>query len=70
MIRIRFSHYEISENFVFDMEDDIDSICRKFSIQSKKQEQNLIDTLKQTCKKIVKDRTGKKPYTTINISRL
>ena len=52
------------------MEDEIDNICRTFSIQNKKQEQNLIDTLKQNCKKIVKDRTGKKPYTTINISRI
>ena len=61
---------EISETFVFDMEDEIDNICRTFSVQSKNQEKNLIDTLKQNCKKIVKDRTGKKPYTTINISRL
>ena len=61
---------EISDTFVFDMEDEIDNICRTFSVQNKKQEQNLIDTLKQNCKKIVKDKTGKKPYTTINISRL
>ena len=61
---------EISDTFIFDMEDEIDNICRTFSIQSKKQEQNLIDTLKQNCKKLVKDKTGKKPYTTINISRV
>ena len=61
---------EISDTFIFDMEDEIDNICRTFSVQNKKQEQNLIDTLKLNCKKIVKDKTGKKPYTTINISRL
>ena len=61
---------EISETFIFDMEDEVDNICKTFSIQSKKQEQNLIDTLKQNCKKMVKERTGKKPFTTINISRL
>ena len=61
---------EISDTFIFDMEDEINNICRKFSVQSKKQEQNLIDTLKQNCKKIVKNKTGKKPYTTINLSRL
>ena len=61
---------EISDTFIFDMEDEIDNICRTFSIKNKKQEQNLIDTLKQSCKKIVKDKTGKKPYTTINITRL
>jgi ribonuclease J len=52
------------------MEDEIDNICKTFSIQNKKQEQNLIETLKQNCRKIVKDRTGKRPYTTINISRV
>ena len=52
------------------MEDKIENICRTFSVHSKKQEQNLIDTLKQNCKKIIKDATGKKPYTTINITRL
>ena len=61
---------EISDNFIFDMEDEIDNICKTFSIQNKKQEQNLIETLKQNCRKIVKDRTGKRPYTTINISRV
>ena len=61
---------EISDTFIFDMEDEIDNICRTFSVHSKKQEQNLIDTLRQSCKKMVKDRTGKKPYTTINISRI
>ena len=61
---------EISENFIFDIEDEVDNICRTFSVQSKKQELNLIDTLKQNCRKIVKDRTGKKPYTTINIYRI
>ena len=61
---------EISDNFIFDMEDEIDNICKTFSIQNKKQEQNLIETLKQNCRRIVKDRTGKRPYTTINISRV
>jgi len=61
---------EISETFIFDLEDEVGNICRTFSVQSKKQEQNLIEALKQNCKKIVKNRTGKKPYTTINISRL
>ena len=37
---------EISDTFIFDMEDEIENICRTFSVHSKKQEQNLIDTLK------------------------
>ena len=61
---------ELSETFVFDIEDEVDSVCRTFSIQSKKQENNLIESLKQNCRKIVKDKTGKKPFTTINIFRI
>ena len=61
---------ETPETFIFDLEDVVNNICRKFSLQSKKQEQNLIETLKQICRKIIKDKTGKKPYITINISRI
>ena len=58
------------ENFIFDMEDEIFSICKTFSLQSKNQEKNLIETIKQNCRKIVKDKTGKKPFTNINIARI
>ena len=61
---------EIPETFIFDMEDEVDNICRTFSLQSKKQEQNLIENLKQSCRRIVKEKTGKKPFTTINIFRI
>ena len=61
---------EISETFIFDMENEVNNTCRKFSVQNKKQEHNLIEILKQNCRKIVKDKTGKKPYTTINIFRI
>ncbi|MBD1150409.1 ribonuclease J [Pelagibacterales bacterium SAG-MED29] len=59
-----------NKNFIFDMEDQIFSICKTFSLQSKNQEKNLIETIKQNCRKIVKDRTGKKPFTNINIARI
>ena len=59
-----------NENFIFDMEDEIFSICRTFSLESKNQEKNLIETIKQNCRRIVKDRTGKKPFTNINIARI
>ena len=52
------------------MEDEISNVCRTFSIQNKNQEKNLIDTLKQNCRKIMKDKTGKKPFTNINIARI
>jgi len=61
---------EINETFVFDMEDEIINTCRGFSLQSKNQEKNLIETLKQNCKRIVRDKTGKKPFTNINIARI
>ena len=59
-----------NENFIFDMEDEIQSICKTFSINNKNQEKNLIETLKQNCRKIVRDKTGKKPFTNINIARI
>ena len=61
---------EMSETLAFDIEDEVSNICRTFSLQNKKQESNLIEILKQACRKIIRDRTGKKPYTTINIARI
>ena len=61
---------EVGETFIFDMEDEITNICRTFSLQSKNQERNLIDSLKQNCRRIIRDKTGKKPLTNINIARI
>ena len=58
------------EKVIFEMEDKIFNTCRTFSMKNKNQEKNLIETVKQTCRKIIKDRTGKKPFTNINIARL
>ena len=58
------------DTFIFDMEDEIMNICRTFSIENKKQQQNLIETLKQNCRRIVREKTGKKPFTSINIARI
>tara|TARA_B100000941_G_C28503954_1_gene556025 strand:+ start:1360 stop:3021 length:1662 start_codon:yes stop_codon:yes gene_type:complete len=56
--------------FIFDIEDEIMNICRTFSMNNKKQQQNLIETLKQNCRRIIKEKTGKKPFTNINIARI
>jgi ribonuclease J len=56
--------------FIFDMEDEISNICRTFSIENKNQQRNLIETIKQNCRKIVREKTGKKPFTNINIVRI
>ena len=58
------------ETFIFDMEDEIQNICRTFSLENKKQEKNLIELIKQNCRKIVREKTGKKPFTNINIARV
>jgi ribonuclease J len=60
----------LDETFIFDLEDEIDEICKTFSLQNKKQEFNLIEALKQNCKRIVREKTGKKPYTRINLARI
>ena len=59
-----------NDTFIFDVEDEIFSICKTFSLQTKNQEKNLIETIKQNCRKIVKSKTGKRPFTNINIARI
>ncbi len=61
---------QLNDNFVFDLEDEIHNTCRTFSLQNKNQEKNLIEILKQNCRKIIKEKTGKKPFTSINIARI
>jgi ribonuclease J len=61
---------ENSDHFIFDMEDEIFNICRTFSLDNKKQQKNLIETIKQNCRRIVREKTGKKPFTNINIARI
>ena len=61
---------ENSDHFIFDMEDEIFNICRTFSLDNKNQQKNLIETIKQNCRRIVREKTGKKPFTNINIARI
>ena len=58
------------DTFIFDMEDEITNICRTFSLNNKNQEKNLIDSVKQNCRRIIRNKTGKKPFTNINIARI
>ena len=59
-----------NSNFVSDMEDQIKKICKTFSLNNSNQEYNLIEALKTNCRKIVKEKTGKRPYTNINLVRI
>ena len=61
---------EESNNFVFDLEDKIRKTCKTFSLGNLKQEQNLIEALKINCRKTVKEKTGKRPYTNVNLIRI
>ena len=58
------------DEFIFGLEDEIEKTARSFSIGSKQQDHNLIDALKITCRKFTKEKTGKKPFTNINLVRI
>ena len=58
------------EKIIFEMEDEIFNTCKTFSMKNKNQEKNLIEMVKQNCRKIIKNKTGKKPFTNVNIARL
>ena len=61
--------YEKDE-FTFNLEEKIEKTAKTFSLNNKKQESNLIDALKITCRKYTKEKIGKKPYTNINLVRI
>ncbi len=61
---------EVNETFKFDLEDEITKTCKSFSLTNYKQEKNLIDTIKQNCRKLVREKTGKRPFTNVNIARV
>jgi len=58
------------DSFVFDLEDKINSICKTFSLKNSNQERHLIEAIKTNCRKTVKEKTGKRPYTNVNLVRI
>ena len=58
------------EEFIYGLEDEIEDITRTFKLGSKQQEHNLIDALKIACRKFSKEKTGKKPFTNINLVQI
>ena len=58
------------DDFVYGLEEEIEKTSRTFKIGNKQQEHNLIDALKIACRKFSKERTGKKPFTNINLVRI
>jgi len=61
--------YEKDE-FVYGLEEEIEKTTKSFRIGSKQQENNLIDALKIACRKFSKEKTGKKPFTNINLVKI
>ena len=61
--------YEKDE-FVYGLEEEIEKTTKSFRIGNKQQENNLIDALKIACRKFSKEKTGKKPFTNINLVKI
>ena len=55
------------EEFQYGLEEEIEKTTKTFSMNNKKQETNLIEALKSTCRKYTKEKTGKRPLTKINL---
>ena len=58
------------EEFTYGLEEEIESISNIFSLNNEKQKGNLVDALKTGCRKYAKEKTGKKPFTNINIVKI
>ena len=59
-----------ADEFMHGLEDQIENTTKTYSLNSKKQEANLIDALKIVCRKYSKEKTGKKPFTNVNLVRI
>ncbi len=55
------------DDFKFGIENAIEKIIKTYKLGNKKQEYNLIDALKISCRKISKEKIGKKPFVNINL---
>ena len=69
---IQFKGLPINDKngFIFALQEDIEKCLKTFSLNNKKQEENLLETIKLISRKICKEKTGKKPITNINLIRL
>ena len=58
------------EDFKYLMQEEIEKVAKTFSLSTIKQEENLIDAIKIVSRKYIKEKTGKKPLTNINLIRI
>ena len=61
--------YETDE-FIYGLEEEIEKTTKTFKLGNKNQEHNLIDALKIASRKFTKEKTGKKPFTNINLIKI
>ena len=58
------------EDFVNDIEKIVEKITKTFSLLNPNHRDNLIENIKIACRKQIKEKTGKKPITNINIIKI
>ena len=61
--------YEKDE-FIYGLVDEIEKTTRTYKLGNKQQESNLIDALKIASRRYAKEKTGKKPFTNINLAKI
>ena len=59
-----------TDEFIYGLEEEIEKTTRTFKLGNKGQEHNLIDSLKIASRKFTKEKTGKKPFTNINLVKI
>tara|TARA_B100001996_G_scaffold378925_1_gene363837 strand:- start:24 stop:1682 length:1659 start_codon:yes stop_codon:yes gene_type:complete len=58
------------EDYKYELENIIEKTTRSFSLNNQNQKDNIIDAIKISCRKITKEKTGKKPLTSIKLIRI
>ncbi len=58
------------ETFKDELLIEIKKTIKTFSLKNAKQEKNIIEAIRKTCRKYTKEKTGKKPITNVNLMRI
>ncbi len=58
------------DDYKYELENVIEKTARSFSLNNQNQKDNIIEAVKISCRKITKEITGKKPFTSIKLIRI
>ncbi len=58
------------DDYRYELENIIEKTTRTYSLNNQNQKDNIIDAVKISCRKITKEITGKKPFTSIKLIRI